>query len=544
MADQGIIAEFLAAVGFDVDEKSLDSALGKVKGFGLAVGAIAAAGVAAVLKVASSYDELGREAEKLGTTVSKLQELQYVAEQTGAPAEAVTRSLEGLRAANPHIKDAAAALDKAGANMRGMSRAAREAYAARMGIDPALIPMLIKDTSELKDEFAQMYAVAGVNAEAAAEQSRGLMEELGKLKTIAVMLASAVSLAFVGRIRADVERMRRGIVDNFDKIKKVIEGIISVAMRIVGAVSAFGARVIGWVMRLVDWFDKLDRSQQMVVGGAAALLAAWRLLNLGFLATPLGAVVAGLAAVVALIDDYLTYMEGGTAFFDWGPWEKTITRVVAALRPIARLILGVVTALSSALIPAIDTVVDLLGGMATIVRHAIDLIYALFTGDFRGALDAAAAIWATYCETVIQVFNGLVNTIAAYFAALWPSVTENFPDFARWAEGAAGAIADAFGQVFGWLGRQMERLSDWMPDWAKDKLGLGSAPQLDAPALTPSPAAAAAAQGGGKSLSLDNKTEINVYSSAADPQAVGAAVAGRQDDVNARLVRNTVGVVN
>jgi hypothetical protein len=82
-----------------------------------------------------------------------------------------------------------------------------------------------------------------------------------------------------------------------------------------------------------------------------------------------------------------------------------------------------------------------------------------------------------------------------------------------------------------------------MPAWAKDKLGLGGAIAFDAPALTPAPAAAASSQGAGRSLSVDNKTEINVYASSADAQAVGTAVARRQDDVNARLVRNTMGAV-
>jgi len=390
-----------------------------------------------------------------------------------------------------------------------------------------------------------MYAVAGISAEEAATASRGLMAELGKLRTIATMLASAISLAFVGRIRADVERMRRAVVDNFARIRRVIEGVVSFALRVVGAVSAFGARLAGWAMRIVEWFDKLDKSQQMVVAGAAALLAAWRLLNLGFLATPLGAIVAGLAAVVALIDDYLTYMDGGVAFFDWGPWEKTITRVVEALKPIAGLVMGLVSALSASLIPAIDTVVDLLGGIATSARHAIDLVFALFTGDFRGALDAAAALWGNYVDTVNRVFSGLCATIEAAFSALWPAVVANFPDFAAWAEGAARAIAETFGAVLDWLGRQMDRLTDWMPGWAKDKLGLGGGIAFDAPALTPAPAAAAAAaaQGNGRSLSVDNKTEINVYTSGADAQAVGTAVARRQDDVNARLVRNTMGAV-
>lgn len=538
MSAAGIIAEFLAQVGFKADEASLDSALGKVKGFGLGIAAIAGAAAAAVLAVADKYDELGRASERLAVPVAKLQELNYVATQTGASADAVAASLSGIRAANPRIKDAAAALEKAGQNMRGMSRAAREAYASRMGIDPALIPMLIKDTAELKAEWSSMYATAGLDAQAAAEGARGLMGELGKLKAISTMLGDAVSLTFVVRIRREIERLRRGIIEHFAAIKRVMEGVVTVALRIVGAVSAMAGRIIGWLMQVVDWFEGLDDAQQKAVAGVGAMLAAWRLLNLGFLATPLGMIIASLTAIVALVDDYLTYMEGGTAFFDWEPWEGTINRVVTALKPIADILKGIGQGIIAAVLPAIDTLVTMIGGMANMFRHVIDLVVALFSGDFAGAFAAASALVDTYVETTLAVFGGLCRTVAAFFEAVWPSVAANFPDFAAWAEGAAKAITEIIGAALSWLD---EKLGSIMPDWMKSK---GSRPVLDAPVLTPSPAvaSAAAASAAGTGVKLDQKTDINIYTSA-DPQAVGQAVAARQDDVNGRLIRNTAGAV-
>lgn len=539
MSAAGVIAEFLAQVGFQTDEASLDSALDKVKGFGLAVGAIGAAAAAAVVAVASKYDELGRASERLETPVAKLQELNYIAEQSGASADAVAASLVGIRAANPAIKDAAGALEKAGRNMKGMSRAAREAYASRMGIDPALIPMLIKDTSELKAEWAGMFATAGIDAQAAAEASKGLMSELGKLKSIATLLGDAISLTFVVRIRKDVERLRRGIMEHFAAIRRVMETVVGVALRIVGAVATMAGRIIGWLMRVVEWFEGLDDAQQKVVLGVGALLAAWRLLNLGFLATPLGMLITGLAAIVALVDDYLTYMEGGASAFDWGPWEATITRCVAALKPIVAVVKGVVLALVVSLIPALDVVGAAVTGIGTMFRHVVELIVALLSGDLAGALSAGSALIDAYVDAVGAVFEALCRTIATFFAALWPSVVANFPDFAAWAEGAARAITEILGRAFDWVGKKIDSVSGLMPDWMRGTAISG--PALDAPVLVPSPSAAAAASAG-NGLKLDQKTEINVYSSG-DPQAVGQAVVARQNDVNDRMVRNTVGAV-
>ena len=60
---------------------------------------------------------------------------------------------------------------------------------------------------------------------------------------------------------------------------------------------------------LVDWFDRLDDGQQRLVLGLVGLVAAWKLLNLGFLTTPMGMIITGLLGIIALVDDYLTFKE-------------------------------------------------------------------------------------------------------------------------------------------------------------------------------------------------------------------------------------------
>ena len=93
-----------------------------------------------------------------------------------------------------------------------MSRQARELYASRMGIDPELIPALTGDVAALKEEFRAMYAVAGGDARQAGEASKAFLAELSKLKTLAGLLARSVAAAFIGKIRKDIESLRKVIM--------------------------------------------------------------------------------------------------------------------------------------------------------------------------------------------------------------------------------------------------------------------------------------------------------------------------------------------
>lgn len=259
--------------------------------------------------------------------------------------------------------------------------------------------MMTDDVAGLREEFRAMYAVAGTDAKAAAEESKGFLNELAKLKTLSGMLAKAVGLAFIGKIRRDIENLRRVIMENFGKIQRILQIVIGFVMRVAGAIGAFVYRIIKWAGQLVGWFDSLDDGQKKLVIGVGLLIAAWKMLNLAFLTTPLGMLITGLAGIVALVDDYLTYMEGGESYFDWGPWAGTIERCVSVLKDVWNVIYAVGAAIGSALGPAFAMIVEQLAWLSRTIGYVAHILYQVFTGDLSGALETAKTMLADWGET-------------------------------------------------------------------------------------------------------------------------------------------------
>lgn len=539
------IAEFLASVGFKTDEKSMKAALTKVAGFGAAVSVAAGAAIAGIMRVAQGEVDLAKQAESLGVPIRKLEELGYVAEQSGAGAEAVAAALGSLKDKYPHIKDASVLLERVGRAMRGMSEQAARLYAKRMGIDPALVPMLTRDVSALKDEYAAMYAVAGRDAQTAAADSKALMAELGKLRTMSELLAKAVGGAFIGKIRGDIEALRRAVMENFAKIKRIFEVVIGLVLRIAGVVGAFVRRVVAWASALVGWYDKLDDGQKRLVQGLALFLAAWKLLNAGFLATPLGAIVTALTTIVGLIDDYCTYMEGGTSHLDWGPWvgpieavRKAIGDAVNAVVRFCRENEGLFTALGTgigvamALKGAFMAIQGVLGG----VTLAFKVLWGILKANPLGIIITLAALVIEYWEPIKE-----------FFGHLWDGFADRFPNVVAWAKGAAKAIEDFFAPAVDWIKGKLKSMASILPDFVRKKIGLGddaaAAPPAvpEGAALKPSPMQAQAAINN-KSVKVESKAEITV-NGAQNPEQVAGKVAAAQNGVAADIARNTQGAV-
>mgnify|MGYP000464796983 CR=1 FL=1 len=113
-----------------------------------------------------------------------------------------------------------------------------------------------------------MYAVAGTDAKAAAEESKGFLNELGQAEDAFRDAGQGVGLAFIGKIRRDIENLRRVIMENFGKIQRILQIVIGFFMRVAGAIGAFVYRIIKWAGQLVGWFDSLDDGQKN-------LLSAW-----------------------------------------------------------------------------------------------------------------------------------------------------------------------------------------------------------------------------------------------------------------------------
>jgi hypothetical protein len=525
-----VLQEFLARLGFQVDEaglqkfnSSLATATARAVAFGVGISAAATAAIYGIYKVAENNAELLKTAEGLGMTVEKLREMNFVADMTGSSTEALKSSLQGLQSAmagaligggglatfarlgirikdaNGHLRDTSEVLMDVGKKIKGMDKPKAQMFLGQLGIDKNMYKMLTQDIGGITDAYREMYAATGMNAQKAAEDSRDFVQEVKMLKTMLGLLAESVSLAFVKKLGGNARDARKMLMENFGKIVQTLQVFINMILRVAGFFGALALRLGSWVSGIVGWFQKLDSGTQTLILGVLGFAAAWRYLNLSFLATPLGMIIVGLMALVALIDDFMGYMDGDESLIDWGPWAGQIMGIVNALKPLLDSLGKVWDMLKGPLAEGFSNfgqdAVAILTAMLGAFVNLVSVIVSLFTGDLAGAFSSALKFLTSISDAIMVVVN---------------------------------RVLDFIGKL---TGINLKGL-------------VGGGDSYTAPPLAPSQnfamATAGAGAGGGNKTDLNATTNIYV-DGAGDPQAVGQAVAGKQQRVNSDMVRNTRG---
>lgn len=517
-----VLKEFLARLGFDIDEAGaqkfnswLGTATKRVMLFGGGIQAAAAGLYYGVYKIAQSNVELLGTAEALGMSVQRLRELNFVAEQQGGNAEAMKSSLEGLKSAmagatigqgglatfarlgirikdnTGKLRDTGDVLDDIGQKLKKMDRPRAEMFMGQLGIDRSLYKMLTQDVTGLTTAYRDMYAATGMDAQKAAEQSREFVKEVKLLKTVFGLLAETVNLALIGKAGRDLTDFRRIILANFKPITDVLLGLIKLVLRLAGFFGGMIIRLTKWVGGLVRWFQMLDATTQTLILSVLGFAAAWKYLNLSFMATPIGAIITGLIALVAIVDDLLTYLEGGESLIDWGPWADDIKALEPDLRKLLE-VFGMLWdtvkgPLGEGLSTMFDGAIQAVSGLLGALVHMINYVSALLNGDWDAAWQAALKV----AKDLWEVVQGVLKFT-----------------------GISAAVGTAMDHI----------------------MGKNDSP----PALAPASGLATAAATGGGSVQLAANTVVNVDGSG-DPEATGRAVAGQQGRVNADLVRNMRG---
>lgn len=352
MASTDTIKEFLVGLGFKVNESSLKkfsdgigNATKKAVALGAAIEAAAVTVGAAVTKMADHMEKLYYASQRTHASVQNLQAFTYAAGQLGVSAESARGSIEGLasfmrstpgssrfieslgvatRDANGQLRDTTHIMMDLGKKFKEMPYYRAKVYANALGIDEETLRGLINDMGEFSAVYQEMYKKAGVNSEEAAKQSRNFMNELRTLGTTFNLLWQKISMGLLKVLSPFVKQFRERIMDNFQRIAKQLERALDVVLRVAGFLGALA-------MRMVEWFVKLDEATDGWSTALVAALVAWRALNLGFMLTPIGAIITAIvalgAAIVALVDDYQTWKEGGISLIDWSAYEPYIQKI-------------------------------------------------------------------------------------------------------------------------------------------------------------------------------------------------------------------------
>ena len=494
--------QILTRLGFEVDEISLKSSLEKVAAFGSALRRAFADASAALVGVAKGEAEVAAQADALGVSVERFAEWRFIAEQTGASADALEASLKAMLANNPGLSDAASELERAGGAMREMGDAQREAYARGLGIDPSLIPMLTQDVSGLRDMFRSLYATAGTDAAQAAEDSKGFLDGMARLAGLCDLLAKTVALSLLGTARSGIEALGDAFVAHFDDIRRVLELAVALASAAAPVIGAALGLLVSWGGQLAGLLGTLDADLVAGIGkgiavfmtlrgavgaaiiGFANLKEAWTLLTAAFSANPyLLAIGAAVTLAVVVMDNW-----DAVKAFLLGVWDAVASGVRAAVDAVAsafdnavNFVTGAGSAIAGAVGPAVssamgfvgaavsgaadllasafggaaDVVSGLFSGMGAAIGIALQgimdgfrllggLAAAIFSGDLSGALDAGIGLFRNFGETALGVFPALGEGILGGLSSLWGRVTEAFPDFGAWASGVAESVGSAF----------------------------------------------------------------------------------------------------
>lgn len=530
--------QILTRLGFEVDGISLKSSLEKAAAFGSALRRAFADASAAFVGVAKGEAEVAAQADALGVSVERFAEWRFIAEQTGASADALEASLKAMLANNPGLSDAASELERAGGAMREMGDAQREAYARGLGIDPSLIPMLTRDVSGLRDMFRSLYATAGTDAAKAAEDGKGFLDGMARLAGLCDLLAKTVALSLLGTARSGIEALGDAFVAHFDDIRRVLELVVALASAAAPVIGAALGLLVSWGGQLAGLLGTLDADLVAGIGkGIAAFMAlrgavgaaiigfanlkeAWALLTAAFSANPyLLAIGAAVTLAVVVMDNW-----GAVKAFLLGVWDAVASGARAAVDAVAsafnnavNFVTGAGSAIAGAVGPAVssamgfagavvsgtadllasafggaaDVVSGLFSGMGAAIGIALQgimdgfrllggLAAAIFSGDLSGALDAGIGLFSGFRETAFAIFATLGEAVLGVFAFVWGQVTASFPDFGAWAASSASAVAGAFGKALGWVREKLYGLVDMLPDWALEKLGWKRLPDAGA----------------------------------------------------------------
>lgn len=599
-----VIKEFLVGLGFEVDDSSakkfssgVASATTKVAALGAAAVAAAGAVTTFVGAVANRLDTVSDAAIRIGTTAEELMRLQFAATLSDSSAQAAASSLQNLgrrageaamgmgrgkeiferlgielKDGNGELKASTDLMRELGHEIKDLERGEQLAIIERLGIDPTMLQTVVGGLDALGAEFDQLYAAAGVNLNEAAQTSSDFNDALARLKMTFEAATTAIAVRLMPKIAEAFDAVRKIFIENMPQIVEAVTPVLDIILDIGSAFIRITGRIAVGAGKIIQQFQKLNDVTDGYAGFLLAAAAAWKFLNLSFLASPIGIILTLAAAIALLVDDFLTWQEGGDSLIDYTKFEPPITAAIEIIKILADAIIntfGMITDVIKAvlrllrgdfagawesLISAGDRIIAQFGNVGAAFTEIINILKFLAEAIF-GDLTSSFEFIGAVVDRVVAGISTAVSTVSDFIVeafqfagssvmGIFEGVGSFFTAFFDRIVGGLGRITDTARRAAAFVGigsddKNPSALSMGV-DSVKGLFGFGGNDEqtASAPALAPSPQAAATMRGGDQNV--NQNTEIVVQGST-DPQATARAIAGQQNRVNADMARNMAG---
>lgn len=251
-------------------------------------------------------------------------------------------------------------------------------------ISPAINKALV-----LRNEMLKAYSATGMNMTQVITNAVKLNMSLEKTKFILSALYKSVGSRFFEQMTKQSDQFRALIYKNLPKIQNSLEKFIKFVFKSLEVVTELGTRLWSILSRVYDFFVMLDKATDGWSTIILGVIAAWKLLNLSFLATPLGMIIAGLVAILALFDDFKTWQEGGKSLFDW----SSFVPVIESVKNVLTSVWGVLQSIGQAIGAVVSSFVSLLHG------------------DFKGFFSTLSEVAGTLINVLSKLWDMLKNIV-------------------------------------------------------------------------------------------------------------------------------------
>lgn len=311
-----------------------------------------------------------------------------------------------------------------------------------MGYQYHIIAPAINKAIVLRNELMKAYSAAGVNIRKVVVDSVRLNLSLAKTKFALEAIYKSVGSKFFGLLEKQSDAFRKKLYQNMPYIQNALEHLVKGVFKAFEAVTVLGQRLWGILSRVYDFFVALDKATDGWSTIVLGLVAAWKFLNLSFLATPLGLVFALGALVLGLYDDFMTAVEGGESLIDWGSdFTKMIVGLVAGVGALAAgfYAWSFATKAVSAATALFNGVLGITDALLLVLEAPVWLIVAAI-GALIAALTLADEKWKIFGGHLSGFFTGVGGKILDFVAGA-PNLTASLSNVGS----AGGAPPSALG---------------------------------------------------------------------------------------------------
>jgi hypothetical protein len=246
----------------------------------------------------------------------------------------------------------------------------------------------------MRQAMIEAYTKAGVDISATVKSAILFNYSLAKTKFALEAVYKSVAAKFFPILTKQMDLFRSKIYANMPKIQAQLKKFVDFIFKAFDATVELGTRLYSILTRVWDFFARLDEATNGWSTIILGVVAAWKLLNLSFLATPLGAILAGLVSLLALFDDFKVWQEGGKSLFDWGPFVPVINAVSAAV---------------SAFKDVLGSVFMILFDVFGLLKDLFTLNFSEFTEDLKNGLSDIG----TYVNNLVSYYTKLSGIVSA-----------------------------------------------------------------------------------------------------------------------------------